>query len=476
MASPSIPPAASSKANLGAQALAIALLLLAHFLVEISDLRSRPEGGLFALGLLLVAGQVGGSFMATFGLPKLTGYLLVGILAGPYAFGVFGESEVVTLTLVNDLALALIALQAGAEFTTGMLRRSARSIGWSTLIQTLLLPVMMALSFAALAGFFDFTAGLSTEQILALGAIWGVVMLSKSPAATLAVIGETRAKGIVVEHTLGVVVVLDVLVLMLFPLALGLAQSSLMPGTTFSASALWHFGEELFASVAAGTTFGLMIALYFRFVGREKLLFLVVVGYGLSAFCQYFHYDTLLVFVFAGVIVTNLTKQGDALLHTTEKLSTAVMIVFFATAGAKLDLRVLAASWQAALALIAARLAGTWICCQIGHWAAKDPVPVRRYGHLAFVSQAGVTIGLVAIAQRSLGPTGVGLATLAIAVIGINQMIGPILYKWALQRAGEIPPPETSSRERELAADPVEEAPRLSRIALTVPEPAPSAR
>jgi Kef-type K+ transport system membrane component KefB len=392
-------------------------------------------GGIFSLGFLLVAGTVGGSVAAIFKLPRLTGYLAVGVISGPYVLELFTVNDVKSLTLINGLALALIALQAGAELTIPMLKRSLRSLSWASLTHSVFITGGMTLLFAGCALFLDFTQGLSWAAIFAVGGVWGAMAVSKAPADTLAILGETGAKGPLPEHALGVVVVLDVVVLVLFAIAMMVAKSMLIPGEELSISVLEHLGVELIASVAAGTTFGLVIAFYFWAIGRERLLFTVAAAYGITAFCAYFHYDTLLVFVVAGFVVMNLTREGHTLVETTESVGSAVMVVFFATAGAQLDVGAMAVYGPIALVLAGGRIFLTFVACRTGHRLAEDHPVVRKYAWTSFISQAGVTIGLGTIAANALGDVGTGIATLIIAVIGINEVIGPVAFKIALGKA-----------------------------------------
>lgn len=392
-------------------------------------------GGIFSLGFLLVAGTVGGKVAATFKLPQLTGYLAVGVLAGPHVLELFTEADVRSLTLINGLALALIALQAGAELTIPMLKRSLASLSWATLGHSVVITLGMAALYAACAPFIPFMEGLGWTAILAVGLVWGAMAVSKAPADTLAILGETGARGPLAEHALGVVVLLDVVVLVLFAVALMVAKAATIPSEVLSLAALEHLGLELVASVAAGTTFGLVIAFYFWAVGQEKLLFTIAAAYGITAFCAYFHYDTLLVFVVAGFVVMNLTREGHDLVETTESAASAVMVVFFATAGAQLNIGALAIYGPVALVLAFGRIGLTWLACRLGHRLARDPPVVTRYAWTSFISQAGVTIGLGTIAAAALGTIGEGIATLIIAVIGINELIGPVAFKIGLSRA-----------------------------------------
>lgn len=425
--------------TMGRGMLALVIVIAALALVENRGWDARPGGGLFALGFLLLAGTFGGQLAAFVGFPRLTGYLAVGVLAGPHGLGLLTPDDVGSLSLVNTLALALIALQAGAELTTQMLKRSFRSLMWACAGHILFIFTGMTLIFAGLTRFMGFADHLSFGAALAVGTVWGAMAVSKAATDAMAILAELRPKGPVTEYAVGVVILIDVFVLILFAISLQVAKVGLEPGASFSADEFAHLGMELFASVAAGTTFGLIIAFYFWAIGREKLLFTVVVGYGVTAFCAYFHYDTLLVFVVAGFVVMNLTRVGHELVHTTESISAAVMVVFFATAGAQLEIGALATAGPIAAALAFSRIGLTWIGSRFGHRMARDPEVVRKYGYTSFISQAGVTLGLAAIARETLPrEIGDGIATLLIAVIGINELIGPVAFKIGLSKAGEV--------------------------------------
>jgi Kef-type K+ transport system membrane component KefB len=222
------------------------------------DAGHSGAGPLFSLGFLIVAGHVCGGIAAFARLPRLTGYLLAGLAAGPQGAGMFDTHDVKALTLVNTLALALIALQAGAEITLPVLRRTWWSVGASAIAQVLLVIPGMAVVFWALSSWVPFAAELAPGALIAIALLWGTLAFTRSPSVTLAVLGETRAKGPLADWSIGIVVVLDVLILPLFALVLAMARSQLL-GDPVSLGMLTHIGQELFASFAAGVTFGLLV-------------------------------------------------------------------------------------------------------------------------------------------------------------------------------------------------------------------------
>ena len=402
-------------------------------------------GPLFALGFLIVAGYVCGGIAAFVRLPRLTGYLLAGLAAGPQGAGLLDVHDVKALMLVNTLALALIALQAGAEITLPVLRRTWWSVSASAIAQILIVIPGVAAVFWALSSSVPFASGLAPGALVAVALLWGTLAFTRSPSVTLAVLGETRAKGPLADWSIGIVVVLDVLILPLFAGVLGVARTQLL-GDALELGMLRNIAHELFASFAAGVTFGLLVGALLRFVERERVLVLVVLSYGLTALCVYLGYDTLFVFVVAGFVVMNLTRSGPGLIAASETTSGVVMIVFFATAGAKLDLASLTALWPVVLALFGARVVFSVLAAKIGHRLARDPAPVRKNAWLVLVSQAGVTIGLATVVADALPGVGGKFASLCIAVVALNELFGAALTKWALGRAGEIPVDEPAAR------------------------------
>jgi Kef-type K+ transport system membrane component KefB len=425
-------------ADVGLAVLGISAAVAAITLLDRLGVFTTRPGPLYALGLLSLAGLVGGQAAALVGLPRLTGYLLAGVLAGPQLGGLVGKDDVKALGLVNALALALIALQAGAEVTLPVLARIARSLAFAALTQVTIVVGGSALVFALLADFIPFLDGLSPSAIAAVAALWGVFAFTRSPSVTLAVLAETRAKGPMTEWALGLVVVLDVLVLPVFTAALTLARAEL-DGQPFEPRVFLELSHELWASVLAGIAGGVALGLLLKLRRLHGVLLVVVSSYAVTALSTYLRWDTLFVFVVIGFVASNVIGSGPRVLAAAETTSGAVFVVFFALAGAKLDLGALTSTWPVALALVAARTVTTFVACRIGHRLARDPEAVRKNGWLALISQAGVTIGLASIAGDLLPGIGRPLASLVIAVVGIHELIGPITLRLGLQRAGELP-------------------------------------
>lgn len=418
--------------------LSIVLLLAGLWVLENILGQKFEKNGLFSLGFLVLSGLTAGRLCALVGLPSLTGYLAAGLICGPSITSIIGESQVEQLRLVNSLALALIAMQAGCEFTKEMLQKNLKSLLHATWAHVVIIGTGISIIMYFMSSYIDFLSHLPTYSLITIATLFSAIAVSKSPAAVVAILGETKIKNQLSDHALGIVVILDVVVLILFSVALSFAKASLDPHSPFSLSGLSHLVSEIIASIAAGTFFGLLIVAYFSFVNKQLAFFILSISYGVTALCSYLNYDTLLVFVVAGFIVTNFSNQSKKMIETIESLSSVVMIVFFATAGASLHIHDLLSMWQLVFVIFIARILLTWSSEKVAHSFANSSMALKKYGYTPFISQAGLSIGLSMIVYERLPQVGPKLATLAISVVTLNEILGPILFKWGLNQVEKL--------------------------------------
>ncbi len=422
-------------------------LLQAGLLIVISGVlfvatRVVPEmhggsGTIAAVGFLLLAGTLLSELVELLGIPHLTGYLLAGILAGPHVLHLIDHRSVERLSSVNALALALIAMAGGAELKMELLKKGFRSLGWATLLQSLLVPVLMTSVFMAVRPLIPFAKPLTLSALAGVGLLWGIMSVTRSPSATLGILSQTRAQGPVARFILTFVMTSDLVVVVLLALGLTVARPLIEPGAAFSGAAFRRLAHEILGSVSLGTTLGIVLVLYVRLVGRQLLVVFIALGFGLTEVLRYLNFEPLLTFMVAGFLVQNLSSQGEKFLHAIEQTGGVVYVVFFATAGADLDVPLLRLLWPVALILTGSRALISWGVSRLAGRIANDPPTVLRWGWSGLVSQAGLALGLGSLVAREFPSIGGGFRALAIATVAINELVGPVLFKLALDRAGE---------------------------------------
>jgi Kef-type K+ transport system membrane component KefB len=390
-----------------------------------------------SVGFLLLSGTLMSELVEVFGVPHLTGYLLAGILAGPHVLKLIDHHSVERLSSVNALALALIALEGGAELKLDFVKKGLRSLGWATLLQSLAVPVALVTVFVLARPMIPFARTLPMSGLWGAAILWGIMSITRSPSATLGILSQTRATGPLARFTLTFVMTSDLVVVVLLAAAMTIARPLLEPGVSFSPAAFKALGHEVLGSVSLGTTLGIVLVLYMRLVGRQLLVVFIVLGFGLTEVLKYLNFDPLLTFMVAGFLVQNLSKQGETFLHAIERTGGIVYVIFFATAGAHLDVPLLKALWPVALVLTSSRAI---VSVGMARWAsrlANDGPAVKKWGWSGLVSQAGLALGLGAMVAREFPMLGDGFRALSIATVAINEMVGPILFKLALDRTGE---------------------------------------
>jgi Kef-type K+ transport system membrane component KefB len=399
---------------------------------------SIPTAGTsIALGFILIFAFLAGKQSARLRLPGITGFLLAGLVCGPFVLGFLSPEDVHSLQLLDGLALSLIALTAGGEMRIERLRTRFRGIFLLVIFQTLFVLIgFVGLAWIARPLLFPVLGG-TVPSLLAFALLTGTLATATSPSTTIAVITESRARGPLTDLVLSTAVVKDFFVIALFALMLSVSRSLLSPqagaGSGFPVHVLWEIG----GSVLTGAAVGVGIVLYLKYIRRELTVFILAVAFFTYQISHGSGLHPLMICLTAGFLVQNLSSQGDRLILALEKVSTPVYVVFFAISGASLDLDALRAGWVLALACVALRGAlkfgGTWVGARL---AGEKPA-VRRAGWTGFISQAGVTLGMAVIVENSFPEWGARFKALILAVIAINQVAGPILLQKLLERSGE---------------------------------------
>ncbi len=403
----------------------------------------------FSLGLLLLMAFVLARILSLFRLPLITGYITAGVLMGPYVLGMLDSEMVIRMRLVDDLALSFIGLAAGAELKGKMLAGRGKDIAVNVAFLTLVI-FLLVFSFVLIFGnAFSFISELSSQKIMALAVLLGVFSVARSPSSAIAVISECRAKGRFTETALGVTVAMDVLVIILFTMALGWVQTSLQkagaPSHMPTASVVLL---AILFSLVLGWFVGRGVMAYIKISGKDLALFLLLLALGVSKtsywmdqylvshFNVSLHLEPLLICMSAGFTIGN-SKHAPIFHQGLDRFSMPVYLVFFALAGASLNLPALRATWPLALCLVFVRAIGIWVASWSAGTLAGAPKAHNRAAWMAYLTQAGVAIGLAQLAQRQFPEIGKYLTTITLAVIFINQIVGPVLFKWSLERVGE---------------------------------------
>lgn len=404
--------------------------------------------GIFAF-ISFAASQIGERFRQA-RLPLITGYLIAGIIAGPYLLDLITKETLTHLIWIDEVSLAFIAFAAGAELNITEMRGKVKSISWITAGIVVATGIFGLLAFMFLDEYIPFMADMSAMEKFAVALIMATILVARSPSSAIAIIQELRAKGPFTQISLGVTIISDVLVIFLFAFAASVADAIFEGSGIDIVFAVLLLGE-LLLSLLAGYLIGqiLRMIMAVKIPQIFKTALVLLTGYGVymfSAWLRRFSHDQfgleillepLLISMIGSFVLINFTRHRNEFINLLHKTGPVIYIAFFTLTGASLELDTLVMTWGIALALFGARLLGILIGSLSGGAIAGDPVKHSSLYWMAFITQAGVGLGLakdVAVEFPQLGTT---FSTIAIAVIVLNQIIGPPFHKFATRRVGE---------------------------------------
>ena len=398
--------------------------------------------------IVLAAGQMGKIF-ARIKLPLISGFLFAGVIAGPFILDFIHTEDISSFLLLDELALAFIAFAAGAELELHVIRGYLRSIIAIISGQVIAVFAIGIVAFILIKNLVPFMESLPQVEVVAIALLGATIMIARSPSSALAIIKELRARGPYTHKVLGATVLKDAVVIIIFAASVSVA-AVLVEGESFNVGLLLFVIFEILLDIALGILIGLMLNLVMK-LPNDLLKSGLVLLLGLSVFLfstilHDFHLFSLPVAIFsepllicmtAGFYMANFTDRAKDFRHTIEEMSPIIFMLFFTLVGIELELNVIGEAWVIILILFAVRIIGIFIGSFAGSLVARDPGPGNALLGLGFITQAGVSVGLAKEIAVEFSEWGAELATLSIGVIVLNQIVGPPVLKWAINRVGE---------------------------------------
>ncbi len=412
-----------------------------------------PLAGFIAFALITVAALNIGDVFARWRLPLITGFLVTGVIAGPSVLGMIPAEALPKLRLVDQMALAFIGFAAGGELHLQELRRHLRTVALTTGGLVLATFTLGTITAAWLFQRVPAIAELGDLQRWAVAGLAGSILVARSPSSAIAIVRELRARGPFTRTALGVTVIMDAVVIVVFAGAMAVTES-MLTGSSVNLPVIGFLLLNLVVSTALGWLLGKFLALVLatRLADLAKVAFLLLVGAGLfrvAGLTGHFtagllghelHFEPLFACMVAGVVVANATSQRLVLEHLLHKAGPAVYVVFFTLTGASLDLGVLMNGLAVAGILASVRMVSIALGSWVGGTLAGAPARQNRLAWAGYITQAGVGLGLAKEVAGEFPAWGGTFASLMIGVIVINQFIGPPLFKWVLRQLGEAHP------------------------------------
>jgi len=387
---------------------------------------------LLALSIVIVVGVAFGYAARRIGLPGVTGQIVAGIVMGDAGLRLFDPDALAGLAPLTHLALGLIAVTVGAHLNLARLRNAGRRLSLLLLFEATVTPFVV---FAVV----HWLIGASTVLALLLAA----VAVETAPATIVAVVRESRAKGVFVKTLIAAVALDNMACIVLFEVARAIGATRWPANGTPVGGGLDEAVAQLAAAAAIGAGVAIAMDQFARWVVRPDRVATgaVVALVFTSGLAAALGVSPLLACLVLGIVQTNVTSTRSHVIDSVfADFSPTILAIFFTLAGMHLTTEHLSTVGLVATAYFVARVTGKWLAAGLAMRLADATDRVRRYLGMALIPQAGITIGLVIVVQGDPAYADVaGLFTaVVLSCVTVNEIVGPLLTRFALVRAGEV--------------------------------------
>ena len=388
------------------------------------------------LGALLILCLMMGRFVSHFRVPKVTGYLLAGILLSPSAINIFSnvlsqkiDGSICELRFLCDIALGLIAFSIGGEFQNERFKKMGKKVITISLCET------FATFFLVFCSLFFFTTNLPVAICL------GILSIATAPAATLLVLREYDSEGVVTNSLLILTGLNNFICLTLFTICFP-TVIALSHGESFTTFILTLFSSlgSMLVSLAAGLILGFFLSIFEKRITKANELIVltvgtIILGIGLA---QMLNVSPLLVNLVMGATVINIAKKGKMLFEEIQRIDLPIYAAFFALSGASLHWDLLSVVGGVGVLYVAGRVAGKVLGVFYGAVQARASQSLKRYGGCGLLAQAGVALGLALLIEDRDQKLGEVVSTTIFSTVIVFEILGPLAVRWSIVKSGEV--------------------------------------
>ncbi|MBM7624435.1 cation:proton antiporter [Sporohalobacter salinus] len=382
------------------------------------------------VGLILLLSLILGRLVNKFKLPAVPGYLIAGVLLGPSISKIMSQDIIHQLKPINGIALGIIALIIGGEFSLKSIKKLGKSL--------LFIGVFEILGAVALVT----VVMMTIVNDLPLALLLGGLAAATAPAATVAVIKESRASGELTDSLLGIVALDDMLGIITFGIITAVVKTMVSggEGTTSILSMLKTPFIEITGSILLGAVIGYVVSYFLNKINSEKNLLALILGsiFLASGVADLFELSPILTNMASGAVIRNVSSRHKKVFNLIEGIEIPIFITFFALAGARFELHRLTEIGFIGLIYATTRVIGKVLGTYLGGKLGDVSPTVRKYLGMCLMPQAGVAVGLIIIAQHTYPEASSFILNTLLTSVMISALVGPVLSRIALVKAGEV--------------------------------------
>jgi len=399
---------------------------------------------ILSIGILIFTGYVFGELAEKIKLPKISGYILAGIILNPDLLGVMSPRFVEHTDPLLSISLSFITFSIGGSLSAQKLRESGKKILLLTVLESVFAFIFVFL-FIFIALYFFIHIFQSVYVIIAISLVLASLAAPTDPSATLAVIHEYKAKGEVSSAMLEIAAFDDIVAIIIYTLVTAFVPFFLGKTEVEFSNKMLEMGINIGGAIAVGGSIGLLFNLIVKIFKNQPEGTLIVLTFGLIllsyGISDYFGFESLLSTVALGAVVVNSNSLAEKIFKLIERYTDElIFVIFFTLSGLHLELASITGSYVLIIIYIISRMIGKFTGIYTGSVLSHTTPKIKRYTAGGLIPQGGIVIGLALLLTKNdlFKETATMIMGIVIGAVLIHEIIGPISSRLSLKKAGEI--------------------------------------
>lgn len=392
--------------------------------------------------LVVFVAFLSGKLVSKLRLPAILGWLIAGMVMGPYAFNVLSES-IINNEIYRIVLMVLecsVGLMIGSELVFSKLKKTGVQIIVTTLFQSLTTFAVVTLSFGVVFYFMNIP--------LFLAVVFGGIALATAPAPALSIVSEFKTDGPVTNALIPMAALDDILAIVVFFTITSLVGAAYSGS---SVSLVTTFVLMIILPIIIGVVVGLLAGVVLkneeRTLAKTVIMVILVAIVGII-FNEFILSEPVLNFMligmaFAATFSNMVTEERlDDIMSAFNPVLMFSLMVVIINLGAPLDYNLIFGAGIFTVLYIASRALGKYGGAYMGAKVTGMDDNVKKYLGFTLLPHSGVSLVFTGIAVTTISAFNAEAAlilqgTIAAAAI-INEVIAVILSKKAFEWAGEF--------------------------------------
>jgi len=401
---------------------------------------------LLIVGIIIFTGFIFGELVSIIKLPKVTGYILAGVILNPQLLHIIQADFTNHTDIITNIALSFITFSVGGTLFYKRIKKLGKAIVFITIFEAEIAFLTVFLGLLAVTPYFINLVGASWFTVfIPISFLLGSLASPTDPSATLAVAHEYKAKGDVSSTIMGVAAFDDALGIINYSLAISIA-GVLILNQDFN---IYSSFIQPFIVIIGAIILGIIVGFIFNIITiilkkeTEGAFIVVILCFLLLCFgiASIFGFDELLATMTMGAIVVNFNPMREKIFKILERYTEElIFVLFFTISGMHLNFSVLSTSYILIILFVIFRTIGKTTGTAIGAYLSKSSSNIKKYTAGGLIPQGGIVIGLALLIKQNHAFDEISdiIISIIIGATIIHELIGPIAAKKALTKAGEI--------------------------------------